>query len=77
MLDTETICSIGSRSDDDSGPPSLQNELEMENKGAEAATETDKLQQINQATSPKSDTSPSVPNLPNCKFAKKTKKLPL
>lgn len=67
MLDTETICSVGSRSDDDSGPPSLQNELEMEIKGAEVSTETDKLQKINQATSPQSDISPSVPNPPSCK----------
>ncbi|KAL5291610.1 SPAG9 family protein [Megaselia abdita] len=72
MLDTETICSVGSRSDDDSGPPSLQNELDMENKGAEASTETDKLQQINQATSPQSDTSPSVPNPSN--FGRSTTK---
>lgn len=29
MLDTETICSVGSNSEDESGPPSLQNELDL------------------------------------------------
>lgn len=67
MLDTETICSVGSRSDDESGPPSLQHELEEDNQAAEASTETDKLQQTNQATSPQTDISPAVPNVSNRK----------
>ncbi|XP_067646409.1 JNK-interacting protein 3 isoform X6 [Eurosta solidaginis] len=62
MLDTETICSVGSNSDD-SGPPSLQNELDSL-QTVERAAETDTLQQQNQATSPQSDTSPVVPNAP-------------
>lgn len=62
MLDTETICSVGSGSDD-SGPPSLQNELEHLHT-MERAAETDTLQQHNQATSPQSDISPIVPSAP-------------
>ena len=50
MLDTETICSVDNS--DDSGPPSLQNEL-------------DNLPStLDQATSPQSDESPIVPNPP-------------
>lgn len=61
MLDTETICSVGSNSDD-SGPPSLQNEMENI-QTVERAAETDSLQQHNQATSPHTtETSPIVPN---------------
>ncbi|XP_039964830.1 JNK-interacting protein 3 isoform X5 [Bactrocera tryoni] len=62
MLDTETICSVGSNSDD-SGPPSLQNELDSL-QTVERAAETDTLQHQNQATSPQSETSPAVPNAP-------------
>lgn len=62
MLDTETICSVGSNSDD-SGPPSLQNEMDSL-QTVERAAETDTLQQQNQATSPQSETSPVVPNAP-------------
>ncbi|XP_037909219.1 JNK-interacting protein 3 isoform X5 [Hermetia illucens] len=62
MLDTETICSVGSGSDD-SGPPSLQNELDNV-QTMERAAETDTLHHINQATSPQSETSPVVPNPP-------------
>ncbi|XP_059216583.1 JNK-interacting protein 3 isoform X10 [Stomoxys calcitrans] len=63
MLDTETICSVGSNSDD-SGPPSLQNEFDSLHT-VERAAETDTLQQQNQATSPQSDSSPIVPNIPS------------
>ncbi|XP_065362360.1 JNK-interacting protein 3 isoform X2 [Calliphora vicina] len=63
MLDTETICSVGSNSDD-SGPPSLQNEFESLHT-VEKSAETDTLQQQNQATSPQSDSSPIVPNAPS------------
>ncbi|XP_030384914.1 JNK-interacting protein 3 isoform X4 [Scaptodrosophila lebanonensis] len=64
MLDTETICSVGSNSDD-SGPPSLQNELDNLAGTVERGAETDALQQQNQATSPQSpDSSPIVPNVP-------------
>ncbi|XP_073840207.1 JNK-interacting protein syd isoform X18 [Musca autumnalis] len=63
MLDTETICSVGSNSDD-SGPPSLQNEFDNL-QTVERAAETDTLQQQNQATSPQSDSSPTVPNIPS------------
>ncbi|XP_023176247.2 JNK-interacting protein 3 isoform X9 [Drosophila hydei] len=64
MLDTETICSVGSQSDD-SGPPSLQNELESLAGTVERGAATDALQQQNQATSPQSpDMSPVVPNVP-------------
>ncbi|XP_023033467.1 JNK-interacting protein 3 isoform X2 [Drosophila willistoni] len=78
MLDTETICSVGSQSDDDSGPPSLQNELDQLQATAggsrdgltiERGAATDALQQQHQATSPNSplnddDSSPIVPNVP-------------
>ncbi|XP_061388534.1 JNK-interacting protein 3 isoform X1 [Musca vetustissima] len=63
MLDTETICSVGSNSDD-SGPPSLQNEFDNL-QTVERAAETDTLQQQNQATSPQSDSSPTLPNIPS------------
>ncbi|XP_075164607.1 JNK-interacting protein syd isoform X6 [Haematobia irritans] len=63
MLDTETICSVGSNSDD-SGPPSLQNEFDSLHT-VERAAATDTLQQQNQATSPQSDSSPIVPNIPS------------
>nr|XP_017016648.1 JNK-interacting protein 3 isoform X7 [Drosophila kikkawai] len=65
MLDTETICSVGSQSDD-SGPPSLQNELDSLAAGTvERGAATDALQQQHQATSPQSpDSSPIVPNVP-------------
>lgn len=64
MLDTETICSVGSQSDD-SGPPSLQNELDTLAGTMERGAATDTLQQQNQATSPQSpDLSPVVPNMP-------------
>lgn len=64
MLDTETICSVGSQSDD-SGPPSLQNELDNLAGTMERGAATDPLQQQNQATSPQSlDLSPVVPNVP-------------
>lgn len=62
MLDTETICSVGSASDD-SGPPSLQNEFDNI-QTMERAAETDTLHQTHQATSPQSDNSPVVPNIP-------------
>ncbi|XP_043647144.1 JNK-interacting protein 3 isoform X3 [Drosophila teissieri] len=61
MLDTETICSVGSQSDD-SGPPSLQNELD--NLGGTAERGAANVEQ-HQATSPQSpDSSPVVPNVP-------------
>ncbi|KPU78694.1 uncharacterized protein Dana_GF10633, isoform L [Drosophila ananassae] len=63
MLDTETICSVGSQSDD-SGPPSLQNELDSLAGTVERGAVTDALQQQNQATSPQSPDSPVVPNVP-------------
>ncbi|KAM8711000.1 hypothetical protein ACLKA7_017608 [Drosophila subpalustris] len=65
MLDTETICSVGSQSDD-SGPPSLQNELDnLAGCTVERGAATDALQQQHQATSPQSpDLSPVVPNVP-------------
>lgn len=64
MMDTETICSVGSNTDD-SGPPSLQNEIDNIHT-AEKAAETDSLQQQNRATSPQNtDTSPIVPNIPS------------
>lgn len=63
MLDTETICSVGSNSDD-SGPPSLQNEFDNL-QTVERSAETDSLQQHNQATSPQSDSSPILPNAPS------------
>ncbi|XP_030571613.1 JNK-interacting protein 3 isoform X11 [Drosophila novamexicana] len=64
MLDTETICSVGSQSDD-SGPPSLQNELDNLAGTVERSAATDALQQQHQATSPQSpDMSPVVPNVP-------------
>ena len=63
MLDTETICSVGSNSDD-SGPPSLQNEFDNL-QTVEKSAETDTLHQQNQATSPQSDSSPIVPNAPS------------
>ncbi|XP_034480707.1 JNK-interacting protein 3 isoform X1 [Drosophila innubila] len=64
MLDTETICSVGSQSDD-SGPPSLQNELDNLAGTVERGAATDALQQQHQATSPQSpDMSPVVPNVP-------------
>jgi len=64
MLDTETICSVGSQSDD-SGPPSLQNELDNLSGTVERGAATDALQQQHQATSPQSpDSSPVVPNVP-------------
>ncbi|XP_004525428.1 JNK-interacting protein 3 isoform X4 [Ceratitis capitata] len=72
MLDTETICSVGSNSDD-SGPPSLQNELDSL-QTVERAAETDTLQQQNQATSPQSETSPVVPNAPASVGRSTTKK---
>ncbi|XP_017074138.1 JNK-interacting protein 3 isoform X1 [Drosophila eugracilis] len=73
MLDTETICSVGSQSDD-SGPPSLQNELD--NLGTvERGAATDALQQQHQATSPQSpDSSPVVPNVPTNVGRSTTKK---
>ncbi|XP_032590950.1 JNK-interacting protein 3 isoform X3 [Drosophila grimshawi] len=59
MLDTETICSAGSQSDD-SGPPSLQNELDNLASSVERAGAADAL-----AGSPQSpDMSPVVPNVP-------------
>ncbi|XP_053956370.1 JNK-interacting protein 3 isoform X11 [Anastrepha ludens] len=73
MLDTETICSVGSNSDD-SGPPSLQNELDSL-QTVERAAETDTLQQQNQATSPQSDTSPIVPNAPSNGMGKEVENL--
>lgn len=64
MLDTETICSVGSQSDD-SGPPSLQNELDNLSGTLERGAATDALQQQHHATSPQSpDSSPVVPNVP-------------
>lgn len=63
MLDTETICSVGSNSDD-SGPPSLQNEFDNL-QTVEKSAETDTLHHQNQATSPQSDSSPIVPNAPS------------
>lgn len=63
MLDTETICSVGSNSDD-SGPPSLQNEFDNL-QTVEKSAETDTLHQQNQATSPQSESSPIVPNAPS------------
>ncbi|KAH8379561.1 hypothetical protein KR009_005592 [Drosophila setifemur] len=64
MLDTETICSVGSQSDD-SGPPSLQNEMDNLGGTVERGAATDALQLQHQATSPQSpDSSPVVPNVP-------------
>ncbi|XP_032576009.1 JNK-interacting protein 3 isoform X2 [Drosophila sechellia] len=74
MLDTETICSVGSQSDD-SGPPSLQNELDNLSGTVERGAVTDALQQQNQATSPQSpDSSPVVPNVPTNVGRSTTKK---
>ncbi|XP_059216504.1 JNK-interacting protein 3 isoform X8 [Stomoxys calcitrans] len=73
MLDTETICSVGSNSDD-SGPPSLQNEFDSLHT-VERAAETDTLQQQNQATSPQSDSSPIVPNIPSNGMGKEVENL--
>ncbi|XP_046807219.1 JNK-interacting protein 3 isoform X9 [Lucilia cuprina] len=73
MLDTETICSVGSNSDD-SGPPSLQNEFETL-QTVEKSAETDTLQQQNQATSPQSDSSPIVPNAPSNGMGKEVENL--
>ncbi|XP_075164609.1 JNK-interacting protein syd isoform X8 [Haematobia irritans] len=73
MLDTETICSVGSNSDD-SGPPSLQNEFDSLHT-VERAAATDTLQQQNQATSPQSDSSPIVPNIPSNGMGKEVENL--
>ncbi|KAH8364622.1 hypothetical protein KR084_009091 [Drosophila pseudotakahashii] len=74
MLDTETICSVGSQSDD-SGPPSLQNELDNLSGTVERGAATDALQQQHQATSPQSpDSSPVVPNVPTNVGRSTTKK---
>uniref|UniRef100_A0A6P4EP83 JNK-interacting protein 3 n=1 Tax=Drosophila rhopaloa TaxID=1041015 RepID=A0A6P4EP83_DRORH len=74
MLDTETICSVGSQSDD-SGPPSLQNELDNLGGTVERGAATDALQQQHQATSPQSpDSSPVVPNVPTNVGRSTTKK---
>ncbi|XP_070071898.1 JNK-interacting protein 3 isoform X7 [Drosophila takahashii] len=74
MLDTETICSVGSQSDD-SGPPSLQNELDNLSGTVERGAATDPLQQQHQATSPQSpDSSPVVPNVPTNVGRSTTKK---
>ncbi|XP_017053303.1 JNK-interacting protein 3 isoform X3 [Drosophila ficusphila] len=74
MLDTETICSVGSQSDD-SGPPSLQNELDNLGGTMERGAATDALQQQHQATSPQSpDSSPVVPNVPSNVGRSTTKK---
>ncbi|KMY98246.1 JNK-interacting protein 3 isoform X4 [Drosophila simulans] len=74
MLDTETICSVGSQSDD-SGPPSLQNELDNLSGTVERGAVTDALQQQHQATSPQSpDSSPVVPNVPTNVGRSTTKK---
>jgi c-Jun-amino-terminal kinase-interacting protein 4 len=63
MMDSETICSGGSNSSG-SGPPSLQNEFDNI-QTSEKSAETEKLQQINQATSPQSEvTSPVAPATP-------------
>ncbi|XP_039485523.1 JNK-interacting protein 3 isoform X3 [Drosophila santomea] len=71
MLDTETICSVGSQSDD-SGPPSLQNELD--NLGGTAERGAANVEQ-HQATSPQSpDSSPVVPNVPSNVGRSTTKK---
>ncbi|KQS43272.1 JNK-interacting protein 3 isoform X3 [Drosophila erecta] len=71
MLDTETICSVGSQSDD-SGPPSLQNELD--NLGGTAERGAGTVEQ-HQATSPQSpDSSPVVPNVPTNVGRSTTKK---
>lgn len=62
MMDTETICSVGSNTDE-SGPPSLQNEMETIHT-AEKAAETDSIQQQNRATSPQLDEAiPIVSNI--------------
>nr|NP_001163373.1 sunday driver, isoform C [Drosophila melanogaster]ACZ94644.1 sunday driver, isoform C [Drosophila melanogaster] len=74
MLDTETICSVGSQSDD-SGPPSLQNELDNLSGTLERGAATDALQQQHHATSPQSpDSSPVVPNVPTNVGRSTTKK---
>lgn len=62
MLDSETMCS-GASSASGSGPPSLQNEFENV-QTVERSSETDHLQQQNQATSPPSEiTSPIIPQI--------------
>ncbi|KRK01410.1 uncharacterized protein Dyak_GE20382, isoform E [Drosophila yakuba] len=72
MLDTETICSVGSQSDD-SGPPSLQNELD--NLGGTAERGAANVEQ-HQATSPQSpDSSPVVPNVPSNGMGKEVENL--
>ncbi|KQS43273.1 uncharacterized protein Dere_GG14930, isoform G [Drosophila erecta] len=72
MLDTETICSVGSQSDD-SGPPSLQNELD--NLGGTAERGAGTVEQ-HQATSPQSpDSSPVVPNVPTNGMGKEVENL--
>lgn len=69
MLDTETICS--GPSSDGSGPPSLQNEIET----VEKSSETDHLQQLNQATSPPSEiTSPTIPQIVTGRSTTKSEK---
>jgi c-Jun-amino-terminal kinase-interacting protein 4 len=63
MMDSETICSVGSNSSG-SGPPSLQNEFDNI-QTSEKSAETEKLQQTNQATSPQNEvTSPVAPTTP-------------
>ncbi|CAH1714472.1 unnamed protein product [Chironomus riparius] len=70
MLDTETICS-GPSSASGSGPPSLQNEIET----MEKSSETEKLQQHNQATSPPSEiTSPTIPQIVTGRSTTKSEK---
>ncbi|KAG5677410.1 hypothetical protein PVAND_007170 [Polypedilum vanderplanki] len=73
MLDTETICS-GPSSASGSGPPSLQNEIDIA-QTVEKSSETDQLQQINQATSPQSDvTSPTIPQIVTGRSTTKSEK---
>lgn len=73
MLDTETICS-GPSSASGSGPPSLQNEIDTA-QTVEKSSETDQLQQINQATSPQSDvTSPTIPQIVTGRSTTKSEK---
>ncbi|EDW30467.1 GL17820 [Drosophila persimilis] len=64
-------------SPNDSGPPSLQNELDMSLPStAKRGAATDSLQQQHQATSPQSppDTSPVVPNVPPANVGRSTTK---
>lgn len=71
MLDSETICSGPSSNASGSGPPSLQNEIET----VEKSSETERTQQLNQATSPPSEiTSPTIPQIVTGRSTTKSEK---